>query len=463
MDDNELDRLFGINGGDDGSGADDSEHLQIEKSKDKKESVTPEAKQESASEKKEPSEEGPEKDAGKNEPVDKESEPEQTEGEGSEKESGDEGGNDAKADGEEGEDQKAGEEQGAKSDEEEDKPAEKPSAEHHKETKPKKKKPKVRITGFGIGVIVFFVIVITLIMLLLFLPAFRVRSVTIEGNIELTDEEVLNEVGLKYNAHLMSGVSGNLFDILSLNYGKTEERIRRENPYISDISISIKIPSEVRINVSERRKIAYVSTPDGYIALDRNGIVLELNSGKVKQKVSPIVYGVGIESARLGEKVVVRDENAYKNAIIVLGAILAADNATIGDNFNMFEHTTEVRIIPSGYIFLNIYTASGKPVQIKLNRTDKINDKMSKLLYLFNSNAFDQVTIKGTLDMTGDEFIFNANSESRANRNTGNDNDPNANADGTTDSNTNGDTNSNTNGDANGATNGAAGNGQAPE
>ena len=41
---------------------------------------------------------------------------------------------------------------------------------------------------------------------------------------------------------------------------------------------------------------------------------------------------------------------------------------------------------------------------------------MSKLLYLFNSNAFDQVTIKGTLDMTGDEFIFNANSDTNRNR-----------------------------------------------
>jgi hypothetical protein len=73
----------------------------------------------------------------------------------------------------------------------------------------------------------------------------------------------------------------------------------------------------------------------------------------------------------------------------------------------MFEHTTEVRVLPSGYIFLTIYTESGKPVQVKLNKTDKINDKMTQLLFLFNSKAFDQITIKGTLDMTNDEYIFN--------------------------------------------------------
>ena len=37
----------------------------------------------------------------------------------------------------------------------------------------------------------------------------------------------MEEVGLQYNAHLMSGVSGNLIDILSFNYGKTEEKIRK--------------------------------------------------------------------------------------------------------------------------------------------------------------------------------------------------------------------------------------------
>lgn len=394
MDDNELDKLFGIGGGDEGSGADDSEHLQIVDSKDKtpSEDVKDEEKgaEETAEEEAESIEEGSETPEEETEASEKESEEagekEETETEGEEEQPSE------KAEGDEAE---AGEAE------------EKPSEEQPKEKK-KKRKAKVRLNGFGISVIVLFVLVVTLILLFLFLPIFRVREVTVDGNVEMTDEEVLKEVGLEYNAHLMRGVSGNLWDIVRFNYGKTEERIRRENPYIADITISVRIPSEVRITVKERRKIAYVSTPDGYIALDRYGTVLEINSGKIKQDVRPIVYGISVESAKLGEKVKVRDENSYKKAIVVLGSILSADNATINDKFNMFEHTTEVRILPSGYIFLTIYTDSGKPVQVKLNMTDKINEKMSWLLYAFNSNAFDQVTIKGTLDMTGDEYIFSS-------------------------------------------------------
>ena len=389
MDDNELDRLFGYDGGTEDSGAGDPEKKQKEAKEEKaiegfevrKASGTdPEAKEDKE---KDEDSEAPEK-----EEEASEDKPEEEEEKESSEPSGD--AEEKDGDGEEEEEEPAGTEK-----------------EKEKEKKPKKKKRRYRLTRAGVLFIILMVLLITVVMLFLFLPAFRVREVTIDGNIELTDEQVLEEVGLRYNAHLMSGVSGNLIDILSFNYGKTEEKIRNENPYIADITISIRIPSEVRITVKERRKIAYVSTPDGFIALDRNGTVLELCSGKNTQTVSPVIYGISVESAKLGERVKVRDENSYKKAIIVLGAILAADNATIGDKFDMFEHTKELRVLPSGYMFLTIYTASGKPVQCKLNKTDKINDYMTRLLYLFNSNAFDQVTVKGTLDMTSDEFIFN--------------------------------------------------------
>lgn len=427
MDDNELDRLFGYDGGNEDSGADDPEKSQSVESKeekviegfevrnsgepaDKKPVKKPGKKQPEKKDpdKKEPSKEEPKaKDKEENKPAPEEKE-EKAEDKGSEAPEKEAEASENKPEGEGEKDSSepsGGSAEKDESGEDKEKEPEKPAEE--KEKKPKKKKRRYRLTRAGVLFIILVVLLITVVMLFLFLPAFRVRTVTIEGNVELTDEQVLEEVGLQYNAHLMSGVSGNLIDILSFNYGKTEEKIRNENPYIADITISIRIPSEVRITVKERRKIAYVNTPDGFIALDRNGTVLELCSGKNTQTVSPVIYGISVESAKLGERVKVRDENSYKKAIIVLGAILAADNATIGDKFDMFEHTKELRVLPSGYMFLTIYTASGKPVQCKLNKTDKINDYMTRLLYLFNSNAFDQVTVKGTLDMTSDEFIFN--------------------------------------------------------
>jgi hypothetical protein len=267
-------------------------------------------------------------------------------------------------------------------------------------------KEMIPLSGKSILAIVLALAVVIMVVLFLFLPAFRVRNTNVEGNVVLTDQEILKAAGLEYDAHLMSGVSGNIFDILRLDYGKTEQRIKKDNPYIEDIRITVKLPSTVDIRVRERSKVCYIRTPDGYAALDRDGIVLELSSSDLGRNVQPVICGLNVKYAELGKPVKIDNMKDYKKAIIVLGAILAADNASVGGDYSMFENTSEVRILPSGYIFLTIYSPSGNLIQIKLNSTDSIGDDMAWLLYAFNADAFDKVTVDGALDMTGDEYIF---------------------------------------------------------
>ena len=275
---------------------------------------------------------------------------------------------------------------------------------------PKKRPPQKRplsevipLSRRGITVIALAAAIIAIVLLILFLPAFRVRNAHVEGNVVMTDQQVLRELKLEYNAHLMGGVSGNILDIIRLDYGKTEERIKRENPYIEDIRVSVKLPSTVDVQIKERMKVCYIRTPDGYAALDREGIVLELTSFDAKKSVRPVICGLNVTYAELGKPVRISNMNDYKKAIIVLGAILAADNASIGDTYSMFENTMEVRILPSGYMFLTVYSPQNKLIQIKFDSLDKISDKTAWLLYAFNSDALDAPKTKGFLDMTGDD------------------------------------------------------------
>ena len=303
----------------------------------------------------------------------------------------------------EDEDQEEDTEEGSaeESDEESDEEEESPSK--AKKPKKSKKKPSRRLSKKGITIICLFVLILGLVALIWFLPAFRVRNVHVEGNVSQTDQDILRQLKLEYNSHLMGGVSGNILDVIRLDYGKTEERIKRENPYIEDIRVSVKLPSTVDVTVKERSKICYVRTPDGYAALDKDGIVLELSSNDTGKRVRPVICGLNVKYAELGKPVTIGNSNDYKKAIIVLGAILAADNASIGDSYSMFENTLEVRMLPSGYIFLTVYSPSGKLIQIKLNSLEKISDKMAWLLYAFNSEALDKNKTKGFLDMTGDD------------------------------------------------------------
>ena len=294
--------------------------------------------------------------------------------------------------------------------ESEDEDEESEESEERAQKKPAKKKSQGRsltesfpLSKRTVTIIVFLLVIIGLAALIWFLPAFRVRNVHVEGNISLTDQQILRELKLEYNDHLMGGVSGNILDVIRLDYGKTEERIKRENPYIEDIRVSVKLPSTVDVTVRERRKVCYIRTPDGYAALDKDGIVLELSSFDAGKKVRPVISGLTVKGAELGKPVKIGNMNDYKKAIIVLGAILAADNASVGDTYSMFENTSEIRILPSGYMFLTVYSPAGKLIQVKLNSLEKISDNMAWLLYAFNSEAFDKAKTKGFLDMTGDD------------------------------------------------------------
>jgi len=264
----------------------------------------------------------------------------------------------------------------------------------------------IPLSNATIAALVLGLAFVVMVLCIIFLPAFRVKTVNIEGNVVLSDEEILSMTGLTYGDHILSGVSGNVFDLLSLNYGKTEQAIMAKNPYVESITISVKIPSTINIEIKERQKIAYIKTADGYLAIDRDGIVLELSSSADASEVRPVICGMEIDSAKLGEKLTIKNMNAFKKAIIVMGAILNADNASVGGDYCMFANTSEVRILPSGYIFLTIYSQSGNMVQIKLNDLDSIDEDMAWLLYLFNANAFDQVTSSGSFDMTRDEYIY---------------------------------------------------------
>ena len=411
MDDNELDRLFG-EVSESGSKPDKEPAKDKEKEAPDKEVSDSERAEEVLrkngfiiSKYKEPSEEdedGSDDEKSDDEEPEKSEDPEDTEENNDSAESEAEDGESGEE--ESPEDEESGEDPEEESEEDDEEKAERKEASAgDKSQKKVKKKPARRLNKRGITLICLLVLVIGLAALIWFLPAFRVRNVHVEGNVTQTDQEILRQLKLEYNAHLMGGVSGNILDVIRLDYGKTEERIKRENPYIEDIRVAVKLPSTVDVTVKERRKICYIRTPDGYAALDKDGIVLELSSNDTGKRVRPVICGLNVKYAELGKPVTIGNVNDYKKAIIVLGAILAADNASIGDNYSMFENTLEVRMLPSGYIFLTVYSPSGKMIQIKLNSLEKISDKMAWLLYAFNSEALDKTKTKGFLDMTGDD------------------------------------------------------------
>ena len=99
------------------------------------------------------------------------------------------------------------------------------------------------------------------------------------------------------------------------------------------------------------------------------------------------------------------NENDYKKAIIVLGAILTSDINGEKSEYDMFSNVRELRMIPGGDIFLTIILPTGNEFQVKLKNIENINEKMLWLRYAISKGTFDDLP-NGTFDMTGDEYIY---------------------------------------------------------
>ena len=310
--------------------------------------------------------------------------------------------------------------------EEEEEPSIKEKLVRNKESKERKVRPKPefkpsfdlsglkKIKDIDLGdiqmknvLLVFLGLVFVALLICFFtLPFFRVLKVNVNGNVVLSKEQILSEAGLSYNSHLFKGISGNPLDFITLNYGKTCKRMMKENPYYEELSIRVSFPSTVNIDLKERSKVSYVRTPDGYAALDMDGVVLELSSGKKEDKdIRPVICGLETKDVVLGRKIVFADENDYKKGLIVLGAILSADMSGEDSEYSLFEHTIEVRVLPSGLVFLTIETPSGAVLQVKIDGVDHISKDMEWLLYSIKRDAYKGLS-DGALDLTGKEQIY---------------------------------------------------------
>ena len=239
------------------------------------------------------------------------------------------------------------------------------------------------------------IVVVLIVVLIATLPAFRISNIEVKGNYVLKSEDVIQRSGIAYGNHLFFA-----------DYNGAAKAISSISPYVRDCKVTFSIPSTVTITIDERSKIANVKTPDGYAALDDQGIVLELSSSDSKGEVAPVISGLNITHAAVGRKIVIGDESDYQKALIVLGSLLAADMNNPNGDYSIFENTKEVRVLPSGYMFLTIRLPNGHTLQVKMDGLEQISTQAAWLLYVIDSNVFDNGFPSGSLDMTGDEYIY---------------------------------------------------------
>lgn len=286
---------------------------------------------------------------------------------------------------------------------------EKPELEEEEVETPAPKHPvhRKKVSLRQLLLVIFATILMSAVVLFLFYPGFHIEKIEISGVSRVKAEEILQSIDVEKGDHLYSRVGGSWKAILDLRYGKLEEKLKSENPYIGDVKIEPSFPGYVYVNVTERKKVAYVTIPDGYAVIADDGVVLEIENGKIPEGI-PQMRGLPIVSAQLGKKLELSSQDGYDICITILGAILSADVPLLqGEkDIDFLSYVKSIRYCGNMTTFLDLKIPElTQTITVKLDSLNTITDDMNWLKYAITSGYFDNKT--GTvLDMTNSKYIL---------------------------------------------------------
>ena len=145
------------------------------------------------------------------------------------------------------------------------------------------KKRKRRKIVFIIILIMTFVVGICT--YLLTAEVFKIQSITITGNKELSQEDIYELVGIKIGDNIFS-----TFEIV------TKVRLK-QNGYIEDAKIKKIYPNKIEIEITERKKQFQVLTETGcYIYIDEQGYLLDYSMDMLEL---PTIIGMEITEDKI--------------------------------------------------------------------------------------------------------------------------------------------------------------------
>lgn len=115
-------------------------------------------------------------------------------------------------------------------------------------------------------------------------PIFQIKTITIEGNDKVSQEEILSlsQIELEQN-------------MFQMNANEVKQQIQK-NAYIDTVSVKRKLPNEVKITVTERTPSFMLTFANAYIYLNNQGYLLEVANRALNL---PILVGYQTEEENL--------------------------------------------------------------------------------------------------------------------------------------------------------------------
>ena len=183
------------------------------------------------------------------------------------------------------------------------------------ETKKEKKKlseGKKKI--IKISILIFFIIL--LIVATMMSPLFNIKEINIEGNNQITKEEIISLSQINFGENTFR-----------TNLGKAEKNIL-ENAHIDSVTISRGLPDKIFINIEERKTTFMLEYGGGYVYINNQGYIIEVSDQKLEV---PIIQGAGttVDEFKPGNRLQTEDLEKLSIAIKIVETAQVNDIANL--------------------------------------------------------------------------------------------------------------------------------------
>ena len=198
--------------------------------------------------------------------------------------------------------------------------------------------------------ILIFSLVMTLVLTLSILSVtvfFPIKSINIDGCNIYDSKEISTVIGV---------VKGD--NLLLVNESRANSAVKEEYPYIRNIKFNRKLPFTLQVSVEEYEIYSQIRFSGGYLRVGNDGKVLEIN--KKYKKGSPVITGVSVENAKVGEIVEIRSGEDKENIFYKIEEITNAfDNSKIGGvTLINFEDMQDIKVTYNDKIVMLLGSSS---------------------------------------------------------------------------------------------------------
>ncbi len=250
--------------------------------------------------------------------------------------------------------------------------------------------------------------VLVLILCIWFLPFFRVQEVQVLGLGEREAQNVRETAAVRPGQHLLAGLGPSPWKLLTLRWGKLEEKILQTYPDLLHVTVRPALPGTLRIRVERRIAIACLALDSGERALiDKTGTVVRILSPEEAAGM-PVIQDLSLQSARPGQQLGDKLMEELRPQILVLSAIINSGRGDKSGDFQLLSHVTRLGHYANRQRYMDLTGEDlGEGLRVLLGDDASLGDDMIWLRYVLRNGKLKNLS-NGILDLSSSRKIFRA-------------------------------------------------------